>query len=1145
MKKKEIIKDIENLCKLDFVNPKEIDTYGFNYEPIFDYLHHLTLKSKPETAASELVRKLLADVLEMKDLVAEVNFDNSFVDYVIYQKGLGNPILVELKLLHSYDRAKETIRKNPLSYSLHKNQIQKYLRNKKNEYIIFTNIETAYIFNREALINFEPFFQSSLTELLSNFLLYGNFWDTIRRLEDNQSKVNLDKEFFESLETWIEDLNSVEFETDNEKEKKEIVVLLLNKFIFIKTLEDYGLIEYKFLESQYEDFVKKWSPKGFKYVFNSFFREIEDFFNIYYDTELFKTNIWKYVKRTGANIERFRIKFEQIMGLDLWSKTYSKGLVHFNYRQINEDIFGKAYETWLVEKRKDSGVYYTPVPITEYMSLSIVESLFEQIVSEICDCLKDKPNIQLAEEKIRKLKSIRIIDPCSGSGSFLIKVLRNIYNAYLRLCKVTEWSERIDNNVNIGDLPHFINDIRKFRKEHFLDFGNKLKLMSSIILNHIFAADKDERALETAKTNLWKEAVKIDPQNYNYLKLNSDKAHILPNLELNFIMGDSLIDMETDSQLEIISEEFKTEIIELHEIRNKYINDPFNVDVVDKAFEIKQKIKNRLKNEIPDFDDPLFYCLEYFFCFFDEQGNILPAEEQGFSGVTSNPPWDAVKPVRKEFARLNKYDMDILHFNDWFNKKLHEDGDFKEEWEKYCQYYSKLNNYLGSKFIHQGAADHNYYKYFIERDINLLQENGCLSILVPSGFQTDLGSKDLRKLLIVNNTLVELLSFENKGYFADEKSKKKQKLFPDVHPQFKFSIIKTLKTHNTNNVAFESNYYMHSPQELYSKQRINYTSEMIEHFSPANFSIMEFRDWKDYELCKKIYHEKKTIEDINIVFRREFDMTNDSSLFHAKSNLDENQEYHCLYEGRMIHQYSSDYGIPKYFLEKQEAHKVLLRKVKHRVKSELDLSAEEMNEISGWDKIALDYQSYRLVYRDIASSTNERTFIASIVKPNVFLNNKLIHIVNYDYNLDGKTVCNKSIDYSKLIFLMAMFNSLVLNYYLRNKISTTLNMFYIYELPLAETNDDLKRRIIEIAFSLLYRKSNRKDFEDLKKELKVEPDIKTDLINLRAELEIIIAKNLYGLDKKDWDYLTSTFTFGSGDTKHELDEIIKLSKEMF
>jgi len=45
----------------------------------------------------------------------------------------------------------------------------------------------------------------------------------------------------------------------------------------------------------------------------------------------------------------------------------------------------------------------------------------------------------------------------------------------------------------------------------------------------------------------------------------------------------------------------------------------------------------------------------------------------------------------------------------------------------------------------------------------------------------------------------------------------------------------------------------------------------------------------------------------------------------------------------------------------------------------------------------------------------------------------------------------------------------------------------------------------------------------------------------RAALEVFIARELYGLSLEDWKHLTGTFTFGSGVTKAELDEIIRQS----
>ena len=49
----------------------------------------------------------------------------------------------------------------------------------------------------------------------------------------------------------------------------------------------------------------------------------------------------------------------------------------------------------------------------------------------------------------------------------------------------------------------------------------------------------------------------------------------------------------------------------------------------------------------------------------------------------------------------------------------------------------------------------------------------------------------------------------------------------------------------------------------------------------------------------------------------------------------------------------------------------------------------------------------------------------------------------------------------------------------------------------------------------------------------------------RAALEAFIARELYGLSLEDWKHLTGTFTFGGGDSKAELDEIIRQSHRLW
>jgi len=123
----------------------------------------------------------------------------------------------------------------------------------------------------------------------------------------------------------------------------------------------------------------------------------------------------------------------------------------------------------------------------------------------------------------------------------------------------------------------------------------------------------------------------------------------------------------------------------------------------------------------------------------------------------------------------------------------------------------------------------------------------------------------------------------------------------------------------------------------------------------------------------------------------------------------------------------------------------------------------------------------------------------------------------------------------------------VLNYYIRNKVSANLTMNFMYELPLPSMNEAQRRRVAQMAHTLLVANSQG-EFDGLVGELGFEPLVRrtsylqdsTATVGIRAELEVLIARELYGLSAEDWQYLVSTFIYGNSDspTKQELDAVI-------
>ena len=1078
-KKQNYIKELEVLNSFDKLSIVEIRDKEdkWKFKPIKQYLNSLLFGSKPETASAELLKEIVNRILKMESF-SEVALKNGFIDLAL-QENIKNPVLIELK--PNYYKHDEELRQKKFDYEKHEKQIKKYLQN--NNYVILTNLDNSFLFNQESLLKYKPFAVIKFTDLLKRYLEYDNFWESVRRLEDDQPKPELEAEFFKDLKKWYDQLLSVNFIKNDKFTKEELIVLFLNKIIFIKTLEDYGLISYKFLETTYFDKQERWDVKGVKRFFRSFFEEIESWFWEYYDTELFSTKIWDYIEKDELNLNRFKSEFETILGFGQWEYTFGKGMVHYNYRLIDEDVFGKAYETFIAEIKKDSGIYYTPVKITQYMSQRLVKILFESKIQSIVKIIDDG-DYDKAYTKFEDLQKITIIDTSSGSGSFLIKILREIYNYYIQIEKKTHWATKHFSEA-VFEVPEHVTKALEFREK--IGFNNPRKLISKIILNHIYAVDIDERAIETAKTNIWKEAVKLEPPIFNFRKLPKDANHILPNLGLNCINADALFDIDKEKQIEILSSQYHDKIISLLELRKNYLSNPFNPELVDQINEIKTKIRNELAKEIEDFSKPTLIVLEYYFLFFDDEGNPLPPENQGFSGVINNPPWEEIYPVKKEFAEIGKYSMDYTTFDDWFKTKLKKDNAFAQRWEEYKEFYKQYSNFISENYkYHKQKPESstamrthlNYFKVFVERNLDLLKETGFMNILIPSSFQTDEGTFGIRKLTMVENNLIEIYSFENRGYQENVNGvSSKVKLFHDVDPRFKFSIVFVEKNVRPTSDAFKGLFYLLDPKELIEKIPLNYNLEMVKKFSPDNLSIMEFRSEVDLNLCKKIKGDNKLFGELGYQIRREFNVSDDSNLMHAIK--DETFDI-TVYEGKMIHQFNSNFTSSNKYMNFKVGKEQLLNKEIGRVKSNLKLSQskEELIEYFNKQKFKLDCETYHLAYRAVAATTNERTLICSIIPSNSFSVNSLNYLINASYNNDGDAFLQQINATEVNLYIMAIFNSLTLNYYLRNKISLNLNMFYLYELPIPDVNKDLLEIICKKSFNLLYHFSEKKLFED-------------------------------------------------------------------
>lgn len=1102
----DFLMDLETL-KQDLDSESSRDAIRtLKYETSKEYIMGLRI-SKPETLLSDKFLKPLMASLELVNF-PEGRVNDGWVDFLITgSKNTGLPVALELKALHSPKGNLRSLEEdfNGMKRELAskgRNQIINYLMGPGGHaYVVLTNMSEVYLFDKSAVVHFEPFLKLPFSEFVESISVSRNIWDVIRRKDEEISRADLDKIFIKDLQRWNHELQKLHWKSEPAVNS----VLFLNKMIMALTLEDYNIVKFRNTWDTFSEVEARWRAKGSKKIATEFMHSLDDFLFSYYDTELFdpSNSALHKLEETRESYDDFLDTIKKVVGIEEKIPIFTEGLYSYNFRYIDEDVFGKSYETFLAEERKDLGIYYTPKEITKHMAKLLVEDLFSDLVNRILDNI-DKDEFEIVKKDVQKLKNIVILDPACGSGPFLISVMREIYSEYDKLDEGTKWTEdlwgeRRGTQTTLSPaMGRRYTETKGIRVRLGVEGTPKRQFISELILRHICGVDIDSTALNVAKANVWKEAVKMKPEDFYYLDLPEDENHVLPDLDMNFRPGNSLVSLPIEHTIEILAENYTAVITQMHELRDKYLLDPKDPTIVAKIEELKRPLRDLLESEFSKDHDikthPLFYPLEFFFLYFDKSGHPLPEAERGFHGLIGNPPWNNVKPSKKEFAarhpeifgtNVSKFSISGKEFEKIFGEHLKVPS-VNSLWDNYSSEIHSLSRFISSEYHLQYSGDISLQKTFLERFMQL--SRNAFSILVPSNFHTDEGTVLLRKEIIENWGVSEFISFENRG----------KVWFRDLDSRFKFDMLTVSRTRRRD--SFDALFYVTDFSQLSSA--FAYPIELIPKLSPAVFGLVEFRSKDDIEIVMKIRDNHALLRDLGIRIIREMDETNDKDIFNTDG------EGLIAYEGKMIHQYNSNYAKSTYWIVEKQARERLLNKQAVRIIKTLrnKLGRNQISAKLSSGEWRFDYEASRFCFRGIGRSTDERTLISTIIPPKVFLMNSLPYIEPFKYELDGDVVHQRTLgDY--LYYLEALFNSFVLDYYIRQRVSANLNFFFIYELPIPKVDSSLLNTIIEKA----------KEFS------------RSHTVSLRSEIELLIARDVFGLNRMEIQHILKSFVYGNID----------------
>ncbi|MHA1581984.1 MAG: Eco57I restriction-modification methylase domain-containing protein [Candidatus Baldrarchaeia archaeon] len=776
---RKIVEDIEYLSSLEEINISDMDNVlsKLKSEEAKDYINYLLAGSKPETALREAFfagGSVLGKYLY--GFASPEVVENGFVDYLIKDQ-VGHVIVLELKSLFTSikDRDKsgrkivKKLKQQHLNWETHKEQIKNYIN--KGEYVILTNLKEWIFFSRSLNPRDpKPFYTTTLSDLIKDYEVIGNLKDYCDRKEFQARRYELDKEFLESLKEWVKKLSEVEFTVD-ERRKLELIIGLINKFIFIQTLDDYGVIEFKWIQKNWEHYNSAWISKGKLKVLEEFLKYVDNWFYEYYDTELFRENFLQYVKKDPKNIDILYRNLQMVLGLTyLQVPIEFKGIMQYNFRLIDEDVLGKAYETFLAEQRKEEGAFYTPKYITEYVVENTLGKLCDEILKEVEEAVKTE-DLNKLEELVERLASIKVLDPACGSGSFLIKALRRLYHTYMKLAELMKGLkskyDRWTSLLRPSEVEVKVERIKKLLEA--LTGDGKRDLISKVLVRHIHGNDLDRRALEVAKVNLWLEALKLAPQEFRFDRLPRDTNHILPDLEMNLCNGDSVVGMPESITIEFLAKRHKDDIVKLHALREKYLANPTNPELVKKIEKIKSELRKELNTEfekylkrrnlpVEIFDKikPFHWALEFWYFYFDKNGEPLPEILRGVDVLIGNPPYERIQILNKKAP-------------------------------VYVQY---LNN----AGFESAFKNYDLAVIFIERGFKLLKQNGEFGYIVTHKFmQADYGEK-LREFLSRGKYITQIVNFGDQQVF-DDATTYTALLFlkKSENKKFKYALIKKLQ----------------------------------------------------------------------------------------------------------------------------------------------------------------------------------------------------------------------------------------------------------------------------------------------------------------------------------------------------------------
>ncbi len=263
---------------------------------------------------------------------------------------------------------------------------------------------------------------------------------------------------------------------------------------------------------------------------------------------------------------------------------------------VDPEMLGRVFEELVTKReRREKGGYYTPKEIVTFMCREAIKGYLNGYAELVDEYDASKISLSEARMLLKKLKSVKIVDPACGSGAYLLGMLHELHSLARLLDTCADQKTASD------------------------DYKRKL----AIIQNNLYGVDKDAFAVNIARLRLWLSLA---------VEYNGDEPEPLPNLDFKIEVGDSLTAPNPQANRDMFRNELIKQADELADLEEKYMR---THDRNKRRFsEAIQKAKKSLAEvlRVPyDPENAFDWRIEFVEVF--KQG--------GFDIVLANPPYDA------------------------------------------------------------------------------------------------------------------------------------------------------------------------------------------------------------------------------------------------------------------------------------------------------------------------------------------------------------------------------------------------------------------------------------------------------------------------------------------------------------------------